>query len=118
MADRDGNKLAKDYGIGIPAPAQTFHVKGLGHADWGMQTRLSHIFQDDGRTIMLAFDHGYGIDSETGYIDVSKLAITTTSSITNRNSLKVGMAESRIFTSLTCTSGMTTVAPRIFSRLR
>jgi putative autoinducer-2 (AI-2) aldolase len=59
MADRDGNKLAKDYGIGIPAPAQTFHVKGLGHADWGMQTRLSHIFQDDGRTIMLAFDHGY-----------------------------------------------------------
>jgi len=59
MADKDGNKSAKDYGIGIPAPAQTFHVKGLGHKDWGMQTRLAHIFQDDGRTIMLAFDHGY-----------------------------------------------------------
>lgn len=59
MADKEGNKLVKDYGIGIPAPAQTFPVKGLGHKEWGMQTRLAKIFQDDGRTIMLAFDHGY-----------------------------------------------------------
>lgn len=59
MADKDGNKLAENYGIGIPAPAQTFPVKGLGHKEWGMQTRLAKIFQDDGRTIMLAFDHGY-----------------------------------------------------------
>ena len=59
MADKDGNKLAKDYGIGTPPPARTFHVKGLEYKDWGMQTRLAKIFQDDGHTIMLAFDHGY-----------------------------------------------------------
>lgn len=34
MADKEGNIIAKDYGIGIKPPAQTFHVKGLGHAEW------------------------------------------------------------------------------------
>ena len=29
MADKEGNVIAKDYGIGIKPPAQTFHVKGL-----------------------------------------------------------------------------------------
>ena len=28
MADKDGNIIAKDYGIGIKPPAQHFHVKG------------------------------------------------------------------------------------------
>ena len=59
MADKDGNKLAKDYGIGTPPPVRSFRIKGLEYKDWGMQTRLAKIFQDDGRTIMLAFDHGY-----------------------------------------------------------
>lgn len=27
--------------------------------DWGMKNRLSRIFKDDGRTVMLACDHGY-----------------------------------------------------------
>ena len=54
MADKEGNIIAKDYGIGIKPPAQTFHVKGMGHAEWGMKTRLSQIFAADGRTIMLA----------------------------------------------------------------
>lgn len=27
MADKDGNIIAKDYGIGIKPPAQHFHVK-------------------------------------------------------------------------------------------
>ncbi len=66
MADKEGNVIAKDYGIGIKPPAQTFHVKGLGHAEWGMKTRLSHIFAEDGRTIMLAFDHGYIMGSTAG----------------------------------------------------
>ena len=66
MADKEGNIIAKDYGIGIKPPAQTFHVKGLGHAEWGMKTRLSHIFAEDGRTIMLAFDHGYIMGSTAG----------------------------------------------------
>ena len=66
MADKDGNILAKDYGIGIKPPLQTFPVKGHQSAGWGMQTRLSEIFSDDGRTIMLAFDHGYIMGSTAG----------------------------------------------------
>ena len=66
MADKEGNILAKDYGIGIMPPAQTFHVKGMGHAEWGMKTRLSQIFAADRRTIMLAFDHGYIMGSTAG----------------------------------------------------
>ena len=66
MADKEGNIIAKDYGIGIKPPAQTFHVKGMGHAEWGMKTRLSQIFAADGRTIMLAFDHGYIMGSTAG----------------------------------------------------
>jgi len=27
--------------------------------DWGMQNRMSRIFKEDGRTVMLAVDHGY-----------------------------------------------------------
>jgi len=59
MADKDGNKLANHYGIGTPPTVRSFRIKGLEYKDWGMQTRLAKIFQDDGRTIMLAFDHGY-----------------------------------------------------------
>ena len=66
MADKDGNILAKDYGIGIAPPLQHFHVKGMSGAGWGMQRRLSEIFADDGHTIMLAFDHGYILGSTAG----------------------------------------------------
>ena len=54
MADKDGNIIAKDYGIGIKPPHQHFHVKGHDNAGWGMKARLSQIFTADGRTIMLA----------------------------------------------------------------
>lgn len=66
MADKDGNILAKDYGIGIAPPVHNFHVKGMNSAGWGMQSRLSKIFADDGHTIMLAFDHGYIMGSTAG----------------------------------------------------
>jgi len=59
MVEKDTHAVHKDYGIGIAPPPQTFPVKGLGHAEWGMKSRLSHIFGDDGHTVMLAFDHGY-----------------------------------------------------------
>ncbi|MCT4595791.1 MAG: 3-hydroxy-5-phosphonooxypentane-2,4-dione thiolase [Anaeromicrobium sp.] len=67
MADKDGMKLAKDYGIDIKPPKQTFHVKGMDHVDWGMKNRLSKIFNPKtGRTLMLAFDHGYIMGSTAG----------------------------------------------------
>jgi len=34
--------------------------------DWGMQNRLARIFQPDGRTVMLAVDHGYFLGPTSG----------------------------------------------------
>ena len=39
---------------------KSFYVKGAEHCDWGMKDRLARIFDPkSGRTVMLAFDHGY-----------------------------------------------------------
>lgn len=60
MADKEGNIAPKDYGLDRPASPKSFYVKGAEHLDWGMKDRLSRIFDEkSGRTVMLAFDHGY-----------------------------------------------------------
>lgn len=60
MADRDGNINAKDYGYDQPQRVEGFHVKGATQLDFGMRHRLARVFDPrDGRTVMLAFDHGY-----------------------------------------------------------
>lgn len=60
MADLDDLREGTNFGgapVGTPG---NFHLKGLGGQDWGMRARLSRIFDPaDGRTVMLAFDHGY-----------------------------------------------------------
>jgi len=67
MAEKTGNKIAKDYGIGIPFPKHSFHVKGMDNVGWGMKDRLSRIFSPkSGNTVMLAFDHGYIMGSTAG----------------------------------------------------
>ena len=67
MADKDGMKLAKDYGLETPQVSQSFHIKGMDHVDWGMKDRLSRIFRPDtGKTVMLAFDHGYMMGATAG----------------------------------------------------
>jgi len=67
MAEATDNLDAKDYGIGIPQRTEGFFLKGLGHLDWGMQDRLSRIFNPrSGRTVMLAFDHGYIMGPTSG----------------------------------------------------
>lgn len=67
MADKDGIISSKDYGLGIPAAQSAFHVKGSDHLDWGMKSRLSSIFDPlSGKTVMLAFDHGYIMGSTAG----------------------------------------------------
>ncbi|CAM4379816.1 3-hydroxy-5-phosphonooxypentane-2,4-dione thiolase [Vibrio agarivorans] len=67
MADKDGNALAKDYGLDTPKQSQSFHVKGMDHVDWGMKDRLSRIFRpSSGNTVMLAFDHGYIMGATAG----------------------------------------------------
>ncbi len=59
MADVEGTINAKDFGLNTPQEAPGFHIKGAGQLEFGMQHRLARIFGDDGRTVMLAFDHGY-----------------------------------------------------------
>ena len=67
MADKDDIKEGKDFGVGIPAKNEPFFLKGAGALDWGMQNRLARIFNpQSGRTVMLAFDHGYFQGPTTG----------------------------------------------------
>lgn len=67
MADLDGNKIAKDYSLDKPFYNQSFYIKGMDNIDWGMKDRLSKIFNPKtGRTVMLAFDHGYIMGSTSG----------------------------------------------------
>ncbi len=67
MADLDNIKETKKFSPDIPQNAQGFHVKGCSNYGWGMKTRLSNIFNPkSGRTLMLAFDHGYFLGPTSG----------------------------------------------------
>ncbi len=67
MADLDDIKDGKDFGVGVEARNEPFFLKGSGALDWGMQNRLARIFNpQSGRTVMLAFDHGYFQGPTTG----------------------------------------------------
>jgi putative autoinducer-2 (AI-2) aldolase len=66
MADAD-TATAKNYKVDVPATSQPFFLKGSNNLDWGMKNRLSNIFSpDSGRTVMLAFDHGYFLGPTSG----------------------------------------------------
>jgi putative autoinducer-2 (AI-2) aldolase len=60
MADLDALKETKNYHLDVPVAREAFFLKGATALDWGMQNRLSKVFNpSSGRTVMLAFDHGY-----------------------------------------------------------
>ncbi len=61
MADVDEKKeKEKDFAPHLPQKAELFFLKGSNSLDWGMKNRLARIFNPaTGRTVMLAFDHGY-----------------------------------------------------------
>lgn len=68
----------KDYGIGIPVANQNNFIKGTDNLDWGMKDRLSRIFRPStGKTVMLAFDHGYIMGPTSGLerLDLSILPL-------------------------------------------
>lgn len=78
MADMDGilENKDKDYGVGIPVANQSYFLKGSDNYDWGMKDRLARIFRPStGRTVMLAFDHGY-IMGPTSGLERLDLSIT------------------------------------------
>jgi putative autoinducer-2 (AI-2) aldolase len=66
MADAD-SQSSKNYHADVPAPNEPFFLKGSNNLDWGMKNRLANIFNpDSGRTVMLAFDHGYFLGPTSG----------------------------------------------------
>ena len=76
MADLDGTKSEKkdkEYYTDSPQETPGFFLKGSHQYDWGLQNRLSNVFNPEtGRTIMLAFDHGYFMGPTTGLERVDK----------------------------------------------
>lgn len=68
MADLDDLREGSRFGIGIePNAKAAFHVKGADNLSWGMKDRLTRIFnKESGRTVMLAFDHGFIMGPTSG----------------------------------------------------
>ena len=67
MADLDDIREGKQFGIGVKGTNQAFHVRGADNLPWGMKDRLTRIFnKESGRTVMLAFDHGFIMGPTSG----------------------------------------------------
>ena len=50
-----------------PQTNDLYELKGANHYDWGMKDRLSRVFNPkSGKTVMLAFDHGYIMGPTSG----------------------------------------------------
>jgi putative autoinducer-2 (AI-2) aldolase len=78
MPESDVSDGQKNYHLDIPQQNEAFFLKGSNSYDWGFKNRLSRIFNpDSGKTVMLAFDHGYFQGPTTGLerIDVSIIPI-------------------------------------------
>ena len=66
MADAE-TLAAKDFKSDVPMPNEPFFLKGSNNLDWGLKNRLANIFDaTSGRTVMLAFDHGYFLGPTSG----------------------------------------------------
>ncbi len=74
MAEAEIQSGEKEFFLDIPQQNETFFLKGSANYDWGMKNRLARIFNPrSGKTVMLAFDHGYFQGPTTGLerIDVT-----------------------------------------------
>ncbi len=70
---------SKHFRPDVPASTEGFYLKGSNNLDWGLKNRLANIFDArSGRTVMLAFDHGYFQGPTTGLeridVDIAPLA--------------------------------------------
>jgi 3-hydroxy-5-phosphonooxypentane-2,4-dione thiolase len=66
MADVETDD-AKSYHADVAQRSECFFLKGSNNLDWGLKNRLSSIFDpSSGRTVMLAFDHGYFLGPTSG----------------------------------------------------
>ena len=67
MPDSDEIKEASQYNTKIAQKTEGFFLKGSNSLEWGMKDRLARIFNPvSGRTVMLAFDHGYIMGPTSG----------------------------------------------------
>ena len=67
MAEAEIQSGEKEYFLDIPQKNETFFLKGSANYDWGFKNRLARIFNPrSGKTVMLAFDHGYFQGPTTG----------------------------------------------------
>lgn len=67
MPEVDTSKKEKEFHPEIPQKSELFFLKGSNSYDWGMKNRLARIFNPkSGKTVMLAFDHGYFQGPTTG----------------------------------------------------
>ena len=70
---------SKHFRPDVPASTEGFYLKGSNNLDWGLKNRLASIFAPrSGRTVMLAFDHGYFQGPTTGLerIDLDIVPLT------------------------------------------
>ena len=67
MADLDDIRDGDNFGLNSPASSSNFYLNGMDGADWGTKNRMSRIFnKKSGRTVMLAFDHGFLMGPTSG----------------------------------------------------
>ena len=67
MPEMDLSTKTKEYFLDKPQKNDQFLLKGSNNYDWGMKNRLARIFNPaSGKTVMLAFDHGYFQGPTTG----------------------------------------------------
>ncbi|MEJ6571872.1 MAG: 3-hydroxy-5-phosphonooxypentane-2,4-dione thiolase [Akkermansiaceae bacterium] len=67
MADLDDIRDGDNFGLTTPADTSAFYLKGMNSASWGIKNRMSRIFnRESGRTVMLAFDHGFLMGPTSG----------------------------------------------------
>jgi putative autoinducer-2 (AI-2) aldolase len=67
MADLDDIRDGKNFGVGQDIKNQSFYLKGCDNMGWGMKERMARIFRaSTGRTVMLAFDHGFIMGPTSG----------------------------------------------------
>lgn len=78
MPEVDNSKEEKNFFLDIKQKNRVFFLKGLNSYDWGLQNRMSKIFNPkSGKTVMLAIDHGYFQGPTTGLerVDVTILPL-------------------------------------------
>lgn len=67
MADLDDIRDGDNFGLNTPATSEGFYLKGMDGSDWGTKNRMARIFnRKSGRTVMLAFDHGFLMGPTSG----------------------------------------------------